>query len=144
MGVYFQKINCFCFSAQTLKAGEEREMTVVFYIDPALAKDADGADLNTITLSYTFYPQRGAAAGGGEHSRHQGNRNATAARGDDERSMAARQAARLPPRRSEPLADRRRDLGLRDGGRRHRLDDKTFTFAPLVFGAGVIGVPTPC
>jgi cytochrome c oxidase assembly protein subunit 11 len=58
MGAYFQKINCFCFSDQTLKAGEEREMTVVFYIDPALAKDADGADLNTITLSYTFYPQR--------------------------------------------------------------------------------------
>jgi cytochrome c oxidase assembly protein subunit 11 len=58
MGAYFQKINCFCFSDQTLKAGEQRDMTVVFYIDPALAKDADAADLNTITLSYTFYRQR--------------------------------------------------------------------------------------
>jgi len=57
-GAYFQKINCFCFTEQKLKAGEQREMTVVFYIDPALAKDADAADLNTITLSYTFYPQR--------------------------------------------------------------------------------------
>jgi cytochrome c oxidase assembly protein subunit 11 len=58
MGAYFQKINCFCFTEQTLKPGEKRDMAVVFYIDPAIAKDADGADLNTITLSYTFYPQR--------------------------------------------------------------------------------------
>lgn len=60
MGIFFQKINCFCFTDQTLKAGEKRDMTVVFYIDPALAKDADGADVNTITLSYTFHPQRDA------------------------------------------------------------------------------------
>ena len=58
VGSYFQKINCFCFTEQTLKAGEKREMPVVFYIDPAMAKDADGATANTITLSYTFYPQR--------------------------------------------------------------------------------------
>jgi cytochrome c oxidase assembly protein subunit 11 len=58
MGAYFQKINCFCFSEQRLKPGERRDMTVVFYVDPAMAKDADGADVNTITLSYTFYPQR--------------------------------------------------------------------------------------
>jgi len=58
MGAYFNKINCFCFTAQSLKAGEKREMAVVFYVDPAMAKDIDGADVNTITLSYTFYPQR--------------------------------------------------------------------------------------
>jgi cytochrome c oxidase assembly protein subunit 11 len=58
VGAYFHKINCFCFTEQKLKAGEQREMTVVFYVDPAMAKDADAADLNTITLSYTFYPQR--------------------------------------------------------------------------------------
>jgi len=58
IGAYFQKINCFCFTEQTLRAGEKRDMTVVFYVDPDLAKDADGADVNSITLSYTFYPQR--------------------------------------------------------------------------------------
>jgi cytochrome c oxidase assembly protein subunit 11 len=58
IGAYFQKINCFCFTEQTLKAGESREMTVVFYVDPKLAADPDGADMNTITLSYTFYRER--------------------------------------------------------------------------------------
>jgi cytochrome c oxidase assembly protein subunit 11 len=58
MGAYFQKINCFCFTEQTLKAGEKREMAVVFYVDPAMAKDPDASTTNTITLSYTFYPQR--------------------------------------------------------------------------------------
>src|SRR3954451_16160460 len=57
-GAFFQKINCFCFTEQSLKSGETRDMAVVFYVDPALAKDPDGTDLNTITLSYTFYPQR--------------------------------------------------------------------------------------
>jgi cytochrome c oxidase assembly protein subunit 11 len=57
-GAYFQKINCFCFTEQRMKAGETREMPVVFYVDPALAKDADQNGLNAITLSYTFYPLR--------------------------------------------------------------------------------------
>jgi cytochrome c oxidase assembly protein subunit 11 len=57
MGAYFQKINCFCFTEQHLAAGEKRDMSVVFYVDPAMAKDADGADVSTITLSYTFYQQ---------------------------------------------------------------------------------------
>lgn len=55
VGIYFNKINCFCFTEQTLKAGETREMAVVFYIDPSIVKDRDQDDLNTITLSYTFY-----------------------------------------------------------------------------------------
>lgn len=55
VGAYFTKINCFCFTQQTLKAGETREMAVVFYVDPKLAKDSDQDHLDTITLSYTFY-----------------------------------------------------------------------------------------
>ncbi len=60
VGSYFTKINCFCFSEQHLAPGERREMAVVFYVDADLAKDSDQDDLNTIILSYTFFPLRPA------------------------------------------------------------------------------------
>jgi cytochrome c oxidase assembly protein subunit 11 len=63
VGAYFQKINCFCFTEQHLKPGEQQDLTVVFYVDPSIMKDSDQNDLNTITLSYTFYPQKAPQQG---------------------------------------------------------------------------------
>ena len=61
VGIYFEKINCFCFTQQTMKPGEKRDMAVVFYVDPKLAKDSEQDTLGNITLSYTFYPVQPAA-----------------------------------------------------------------------------------
>ena len=63
-GPFFTKIQCFCFTSQTLKPGETIRMPVIYYVDPAILKDKDARELNEITLSYTFFPDKSAVDSG--------------------------------------------------------------------------------
>ena len=55
VGPYFIKTECFCFQQQALKPNETAKMPVIFYIDPAIAEDPTMNNIDTITLSYTFF-----------------------------------------------------------------------------------------
>ena len=63
-GIYFDKLQCFCFTKQRLQPGESRDMGVTFFVDPGVLHDPGTREVRTITLSYTMYraPEAGAPA----------------------------------------------------------------------------------
>ena len=54
-GLYYNKLECFCFEERIVKAGETKKLPVVFFVDPEMDRERNMDDVRTITLSYTFY-----------------------------------------------------------------------------------------
>jgi cytochrome c oxidase assembly protein subunit 11 len=67
-GIHFNKIECFCFTEQTLEPGQSADMPVSFFVDPAIVDDEDASYLSELTLSYTFYRTDAPAQNTGQNS----------------------------------------------------------------------------
>lgn len=61
-GLYFEKLECFCFTDQTLKPGQSADFPVVYFVDPRFASDPNTRNTPEITLSYTFFPAASGAS----------------------------------------------------------------------------------
>ena len=61
-GVYFNKVQCFCFTKQHLKPGESAELSVAFFVDPDILSDPSTSDVKTITLSYSMFRAKDEAS----------------------------------------------------------------------------------
>ncbi len=61
-GLYFQKLECFCFTDQTIQPGETKEFPVVYFVDPKFAEDFETKGAQEVTLSYTFFPSTEGSA----------------------------------------------------------------------------------
>jgi cytochrome c oxidase assembly protein subunit 11 len=61
-GAYFQKLQCFCFDDQIIRAGETKKFPMLYFVSPEMAEDRETRGVQELTLSYTFYPIQGRAA----------------------------------------------------------------------------------
>ena len=112
-GQYFAKLECFCFQDRVIAPGAEAELPVVFFVDPEIVSDPDTREIDTLTLSYTFFRSTIACRRRRCSKRTQAERLTTLR----DRNGARRGQTRLPLGQSEPVAVRR--LGRR-AARRHR------------------------
>ena len=122
--------------SRRLKAGEKREMPVVFYVD----RDGEGCRRQRHQHHHAVLHHVPGPRASRDGSDSAGSPPRELTRGDRNGRRPRQAAARLPSRRSEPVAGRRLDFGVHHGGRRHQLDAPHVRGGALVFFAGVIGV----